>query len=778
MKHLSLSLVFCVAFLCVSASADSLDPRAPHVVDSAVPMKVKPFPLEQVQLLDGPFKAAQDRELGYLLQIEPDRMLARFRKNAGLEPKGEVYGGWEKMQIAGHSLGHYLSGCSLMYASTGDPRLKEKVDYIVKELAECQDAGKDGLVSAIPEDRRLFGEISRGDVRTEGFDLNGYWVPWYTLHKEFAGLIDAYRYCDNKQALDVAKRLGDWAIEITKNLDDALFEKMLKCEHGGINESLADLYAITGEKKYLDLAERFYHHAVLDPLSQGVDNLPGKHANTQIPKIIGLARLYELTGKESYRKTVEFFWDRVVNHHSYATGGNSMDEHFGQPDKLNDRLNNQTTETCNTYNMLKLTRHLYCWTGDEKYAAFYERAIYNHILGSQNPDDAMVTYFVPLKSGMFKTYSTPFDNFTCCHGTGMENHAKYGDSVFYRSKDEDGTDVIHINLLIPAELDWKEKGIKVRLTTDFPSSSKFYVEMIRPEHSQIKIVWEGRPESWGYIRSQMLALTIPKTNPETKITNEFDADILRLRTESMPDNPDRIAVFYGPVLLAADLGPIDEPNVEIPVLLTAEKDPQKWIKKVSDKPLVFETVDVARPKQVKLIPFYEMHHRRYAVYFDRFSQEQWQQREELLRKQREEEERLEKLTIDRLRIGEMQPERDHKLTGEKTDSGEAFGRKWRHATDGGWFAFEMKVDPRESQKLVCTYWGGDGGNRTFDVLVDGEKIATQKLDRNAPDKFFDVVYELPEKLIQGKEKITVRFQAHPNNMAGGLFDCRILKQEQ
>ncbi len=243
----------------------------------------------------------------------------------------------------------------------------------------------------------------------------------------------------------------------------------------------------------------------------------------------------------------------------------------------------------------------------------------------------------------------------------------------------------------------------------------------------------------------------------------------------MPDNPDRIAIFYGPVLLAADLGPITEENVEVPVLVTPEKDPAKWIKKVSDKPLVFETIDVAKPKQVKLVPFYEMHHKKYAVYFERFTEQQWERRQEDLRKQREEEERIEKRTVDRLRIGEMQPERDHNLTGENTVVGEAFGRKWRHADGGGWFAFEMKVLPQQPQKLVCTYWGSDVGNRTFDILVDGEKIATQTLDRNAPDQFFDVAYELSEKLIQRKEKITVRFQAHPNNMAGGLFDCRIMK---
>lgn len=453
----------------------------------AMRVKVRSYPLEQVRLLDGPFKDAQERSARYLLAVEPDRLLSWFRKNAGLTPKAENYPGWESRGIAGHSLGHYLSGCSMMYAATGDRRFKDKVDYIVQELAECQEAGKDGLIAAIPDARRIFSEIAKGDIRSSGFDLNGGWVPWYTLHKQFVGLIDAYRYCENKQALSVVRKFGDWAIETTQNLDDRKFEQMLHCEFGGMNEVLAELYAVTGEKKYLDLAERFYHHAILDPLAAGRDELRGKHANTQVPKILGLARLYELTGKESYRKTAEYFWDRVVNHHSYVNGGNSMDEHFGEPDKLNDRLNAQTAETCNTHNMIRLSRYLYTWSGDPKYAAYIERAQFNHILASQEPDEGRVTYFVPLESGQSKYYIPLFEpahrTFSCCHGTGMENHAKYGSFIFYHEKASDGIDVIHVNLHAAAELDWKERGIKIRVTTNFPSSTHFDIRYVSTKPS-------------------------------------------------------------------------------------------------------------------------------------------------------------------------------------------------------------------------------------------------------------------------------------------------------
>ncbi|MCL2711230.1 MAG: glycoside hydrolase family 127 protein, partial [Planctomycetaceae bacterium] len=428
-------------------------------------IQIKPFDLSQVRLLDSPFKEAQDKDAKYLLSVNADALLAKFRSNAGLEPKAEHYAGWEKDSIAGHSLGHYLSAVAMMYAATGDPQFSERTEYIVDQLEECQIAGKDGLISAIPNDRRVFAEISRGDIRSQGFDLNGLWVPWYSLHKVYAGLLDAYDHCGNEKALDVAKKFADWAIDITKDLSEEQFIRMIRCEFGGMNDSLYQLYRITGEEKYFQLAERFYDAVILDPFAEGRDALPGRHGNTQFPKVIGLAQSYELTGNEKHRCITEFFWDCVVNHHTYVTGGNTMGEHFGPPDKLNDRLDGATTETCNTYNMLKMTRHLYMWTGETKYFDYYERGLFNHILASIDRSEDMnklFTYFVPLRSGGYRTYSSAFDDWTCCHGTGMENHAKYGDSIYFHGR-ERGKDVLYINLWIPSVLDWKEKGIKVTI---------------------------------------------------------------------------------------------------------------------------------------------------------------------------------------------------------------------------------------------------------------------------------------------------------------------------
>jgi len=756
-----------------------------------VSLKAYAFPLEDVRLLDGSFKRAMERDAAYLLTLEPDRLLHRFRLYAGLEPRAPVYGGWETMGVSGHSLGHYLSACAMMYASTGDERFRERVKYVVDELETCQNANGNGYVGGIQDGKRVFAEVAAGDIRSQGFDLNGLWVPWYTQHKLFAGLLDVYRYCRNDNALAVARKLGDWVGDVVAKLNDEQFQKMLACEHGGMNEVLAELYAITGDEKYLKLSRRFHHKAVLDPLADREDRLPGLHGNTQIPKIIGVARRYEVTADAADRTIAEFFWDRVVHHHSYVIGGHGEHEHFGPADKLNDRLSSETAETCNTYNMLKLTRHLFAWHATAEYADYYERALYNHILASQDPNSGMMCYFVPLKAGEYKRYSNPFDNFTCCHGTGMENHAKYGDSIYFH--DDTG---LFVNLFIPSELNWKAKGLKVRQETEFPveDTTTLTLTCARPVKLAIRVRcpgWATRPLA---VKVNGKAVELEASPGGYAIVNrkwrngdKIEVRIpMGLRLEAMPDNPKRAAILYGPVVLAGGLGSIEKKvsasavvdEYDLTVLVTGDKSFQQWLVRMEDRPLGFETYNVGRPHDVELIPFYEMHHHRYGVYWDFFTVEQWERRyaDFLVELKRLRE--LKARTIDILRIGEMQPERDHNVTGEKTGAGEFNGRKWRHATDGGWFSFEMTVLPDEPVDLLCTYWGSDRGRRTFDVLVDGETIATQSLNDNRPGEFFDVIYLIPVELTKGKQKVTVKLQAHPGEFAGGLFGCRTTKRAE
>ena len=423
---------------------------------------VQPFALSQVKVLDGPFEHACEQDAAYLLSLEPDRLLSNVYKFAGLEPKAPPYGGWEAEGTATHSLGHYLSACAMHYAATGDKRFRDRVVYIVDAMAECQKANGNGYVAGIPRGQEIFAEVTAGDIRSHGFDLNGCWVPWYTTHKLLAGLRDAYVLCDVKPARDVLAKFGDYCWDVVDNLNDEQMQKMLACEHGGMNEVSADLYALTGESRYLQMAEKFYHKFVLEPLAHEQDHLAGLHANTQVPKIIGAARLFELTSKPRYATIAKFFWDRVVHHYSYVNGGNSYYESFGQPDKQVGTLHD-TTETCNSYNMLKLTRHLFMWRPDAEQMDFYERVLLNHILAHQNPETGMFVYKGFLDQGTQKNFSTPFDSFWCCVGTGMENHVKYGDSIYFHDSAS-----LYVNLFIHSQLSWEERGLTLTQETAWP----------------------------------------------------------------------------------------------------------------------------------------------------------------------------------------------------------------------------------------------------------------------------------------------------------------------
>ena len=746
---------------------------------------VRPFSLHDVRLLDGPFRDGQDIAVAYLLSLDPDRFLANFRKEAGLEPKAPHYGGWESQGVSGHAGGHYLSACALAYAATGDEHFRERVDTMASELAECQKAHGNGYVAANLDGKRVYAEIAAGTIRSSGFDLNGCWVPNYTMHKLFAGLRDAYRLCGNATALEISKGLADWFETTHAGLNDAQMQQILAAEHGGINETFADLYADTGDERYLALSRRFHHRAILDPLARGEDILPGKHANTQIPKIVGLATRYDLTGDASDRATAEFFWDRVVHHHSYVTGGDSDHEHFGPPDLLSDRLSPMTTETCNVYNMLKLTQHVFGWNPKAEVADFYERALLNHMRATQHADGRVI-YYLSLKPGHHKEYQSLYDGFTCCVGTGMENHVKYAEGIYLHA-DAD----LWVNLYIASELQWKDQGVTLRQDTRWPdgNTATFTVACEQPREFAMHLRYPHWAVS-GFrvsVNGQALAVTSGPSS-YVEIRRQWrDGDRVEvtfpmsLRTESMPDNPARLAVFYGPTLLAADLGSVDDPQAStlsyVPVLLTENRPVTEWVTPVDRASSTFRTVDIGRPRDVTLVPFHRLHDRRYTVYFDVFTEVAWAQRQAEVRAEEERERRLLARTIDVLRIGEMQPERDHNLTGEQTGAGEAMGRKWRHAINGGWFAFDMKVVGDQPNELLMTYWGDEDGKRVFNILVDGTRIATQQLLHNQPGEFFDVSHTIPEELTRGKNTVTIRFQAHPDNWAGGIFGCRMLRPE-
>ncbi len=764
-------------------------------VSPAVAVQVLPFAPRDVRLLDGPFKRAMDRDAAYLLSLEPDRLLSGFREEAGLQPKAGKYGGWEAQGVAGHTLGHYLSACSRMYQDTGDKRFLDRVNYIVDELARCQQANGDGYVAAIPHGKKIFAEIARGEIRSQDFDLNGGWVPWYTLHKEFAGLIDACRFCGSMPALAVATNLANWAQATTKNLTAAQWQKMLVCEQGGMNESLAELYALTGDTNYLGLAEKFYHQAVMDPLAQGDDTLDGLHSNMQIPKTIGAARLYELTGRQQYEDIAKFFWDRVALHRSYAIGGNGDAEHFFPTNDFARHVDAATCETCCTYNMLKLSRHLFEWSPNAVVMDFYERALYNDILASQDPETGMFVYLMSLEPGGFKTYSTPHDSFWCCVGSGMENHARYGDAIYFH---EAGS--LYVNLFIPSELTWRDKHLVLRQETKFPESdsTRLTFKCDQPVRLALKIRWPA----WA--RSLTVRINGKQQNlsgqPESYIAldrewrdgDQVDVSLpLHLHTESLPETTNLVAVLYGPIVLAGELGTngmppstyakdqtkfLRWPAPPCPVFVTAPDSLLEHVQ-ATGRPLTFRTQGIGRPEDVTLVPLYQIHAQRYSVYWNVLTEPEWQAKEARRQAENQRQNDLKARLVDELQPGDKQSELDHRVQGEKSDPVEALGRSLRHAYDGGWFAYDLAVPTNAPANLMVTYWGGETGPRTFDILVDDRKIATQSLHQDDPGHFWDKEYPLPEELTKGTNKVTIKFQAHPGNFAGGIFGLCVVKRK-
>ncbi len=764
-----------VIWLPVLALASLTTARA--AVPLNVPLTAEPFGLNQVRLLDGPFKHAMELNRKYLLSLDADRLLHNFRINAGLPSSAQPLGGWEdpNSEIRGHSLGHFLSACALMYAASGDEALKTKADYIVAVLAECQAKIGNGYLSAFPE-----SFIERVEK------LQPVWVPWYTIHKIYAGLVDMYLLCGNQQALEVVAKACDWVKARTDKLSDEQMEKMLGVEHGGMNEVLADIYAITGDEKYLKLAQRFNHRAVLDPLAKCEDRLTGLHANTQFPKILGVGRQYELTGNEELRTIATFFWDVVTKERSYVTGGNSDGEVFSPKERLSQYLGPNTTETCNTYNMLKITRRLFGWEPKAEYADYYERALYNHILASQNPETGMVLYYLPLKTGVPKTFGTPTDSFWCCTGTGMENHAKYGDSIYFH----EGEKILYVNLFIASELSWTERGLKLRQETRFPDEDRTRLRFacekpvamtLRVRHpywavSGFEIAINGQPQAIASRPGSYVNLQ--------RVWQDGDTVDIRmtmtLRTEGFRDNPKRLAVLYGPLVLCAEI----ESGSPSTAIVCGEGDIVSHLRPVAGKPLtftaspkVFRVTGAQGGQELTLIPLFRQYQKPYVVYWDVLSEAEWGAVLAQIEAEEARQKMLDAQTVDRVRIGDGPSEQAHALEGERTSAGLFKDQYWRHAVDGGWFSYQMKVLDGQPMKLLCRYWGSDVGARVFDILIDGTKIATQKLDNNRPDQFYDEIYSIPSELTKGKSKVTVRFQAHSGHMAGGVFDCRVLKAE-
>ncbi|MED5018327.1 glycoside hydrolase family 127 protein [Paenibacillus chibensis] len=755
----------------------------------------------QTTLLDGLFRNSQETGNQYLLSLDIDRLVAPCYEAANLKPKKKRYGGWESTQIAGHSIGHWLSAAAAMYSLTREETLLQRVKEAVDELAWVQSHDPEGYVSGFS--RECFDHVFYGDGEFEvhHFGLGGSWVPWYSIHKIYAGLIDVYKRTGNEKALHVVTKLADWAKKGTDQLSDDQFQRMLICEHGGMNEAMADLYLITGNHDYLELAIRFCHQAVLEPLAREVDELDGKHANTQIPKVIGAAKLYDITGEEKYRKMAEYFWRVVAQERSYIMGGNSIFEHFQA--KPQEKLGVETAETCNTYNMLKLTSLLFKWSPRSEYMDYYERALYNHILASQDPETGAKMYFISTEPGHFKVYGTHDRSFWCCTGTGMENPALYPRDIYHF--DEQG---VYVNLFIASRTTLPERGLVLRQETDFPRSSTTRLILDEAPKGRFKLriripYWTVRPitatvegDAEVYSGSEPGYLEIDRPWNKGDIINvilPMDLHVYRAK-----DDEKKVGFMYGPIVLAGALGKEDFPEsdivdnhlklhshrlIDVPVLVTDEDDVAQWIKPAQGNALTFITDAVGEPggRRLLLVPFYELHHQRYTIYWTLMNKAQYMNYADHEKKERN---RLHAITKDIVHPHEQQSEVEHLLKSEQSQSGySVHAQKGYRTTDqGGFFSYRMAINPGSTMILQVTYFGSEGAfhnghghhEREFDILINDGFIARQKLEAEHPGQLFDVFYDIPDRLLSEKEHVQVKFASVNDGVAGGVYGIRMI----
>ena len=789
-----------VFVLCSFLQALSLAHAATNA--NTVQLKAVPLPLSSVRLTGGPLKKAQDLNAAYLLELQPERILAFLRQRAGLDPKAQGYGGWDGpgRQLTGHIAGHYLSAISMMYATTGDIRFKQRVDNFVTELQNIQNAQGDGYIGALLDAKNVdgkvrFQDLSKGEIRSGGFDLNGLWSPWYVEHKIFAGLRDAYHLTGNRTALDVEIKFAGWTEGILAKLNDEQIQRMLATEFGGMNEVLADLSVDTNDPRWLKLSDKFEHHAIVDPLSKGQDILGGKHANTQIPKMIGELARYIDTGNKTDEKAAMFFFDEVSEHHSFATGGHGKNEYFGQPDKMNDMIDGRTAESCGTYNMIKMARTLFSLAPDARYADFVERADLNAILGGQDPNDGRVSYMVPVGRGVQHEYQTKFDSFTCCVGSQMEMHAFHALGIYNESGNK-----LWVNLYAPTTVDWTSQGMKLEMVTDLPMGESATLRITSGKSKALTLAlrrpyWAVAGFSVKVNGKTLNNVSKPDTyidiNRKWKVGDTVELVLPKtLRTEPLPDNPNRMAIMWGPLVLAGDLGPetehrrsrqggADTPPESAPALITAEQKVDRWLKPVAGKSGVFRTANMGLKEDVEFAPFYEMPRRRYAIYWDVFTPTEWANKSAAYQAGEESAKKLEAATIGFAQPGQMQTERDFAEKDEDSSPVQLEGRYGRQGNS--WFSYELPVDPATSAILIVTYSNDTRGRKGgFDVLVDGAKVGEQTMERRTPEqdvRFFDVKYPLPLEIVKGKQKVTVRFQAKEGDGIPGVFGIRTVRAD-
>ena len=765
------------------------------------------FPLGDITLLDGPLKHARDLNVQVLLKYDCDRMLAPYRKEAGLQPRKPSYPNWDGLD--GHVGGHYLSALAIN-AAIGNEECRKRMEYMISELQLVLDANNQrpeawchNYIGGVPNSAKMWTAFSKGDFGP----YFGTWAPFYNIHKMYAGLRDAWLYCGNEQAKNLFLKFCDWAVDITRDLNDEQMEKMLGNEHGGMNEVLADAYAITGEQKYLDCARRFSHRMLLVPLENGKDCLDNMHANTQIPKVIGYQRIAELAHDVQYHNASEYFWEIVTRQRSLALGGNSRREHFPTKENCIDYINDiDGPESCNTYNMLKLTEDLNRVKPNGMYGDFYETAMFNHILSAQHPQHGGYVYFTPARPRHYRNYSAPNEAMWCCVGTGMEDHGKYGQFVWTHEKGVKAEDdALYVNLFVASELNWKDRKMVIRQQTAFPYAESSVVEVAKGKGTFILKV---RKPSWcenftvkgvgfdadSYEENGFVCMKRKwKKGDQVKISMPMHAYI-----KPMINVPQYVAIMYGPILLGMKTGTEDMrsliaddsrfgqyaggmklPLDKAPILLPKHlNDIAKDLKPIPGKPLHFKLATrMENAIDGELQPFFEIHDSRYMMYWLALGENDYKAYMQKLADEETARQALEARTVDKVSPGEQQPETDHRMETDDSSKGNTEGIFFRDAKDGHYFSYLMQTKGETNLSLQLKFWGQDEWRTSeFDIYVNDKLLCSvNNSHRWRTTQFKTVDYAIPSEFVKGKKEIRVKFVAHKGKQVGQIYGVRLVK---
>ena len=781
-------------FICAATGINAQDKLYPNE-----------FPLSQITLLEGPLKHARDLNIETLLKYDCDRLMAPYRKEAGLTPKAKCYPNWDGLD--GHVGGHYLTAMAIN-AATGNEECRKRMEYIISEIAECAEANSKnhpqwgiGYMGGMPNSQNIWNGFKDGDFRV----YSGSWAPFYNLHKMYAGLRDAWLYCGNEQAKSLFLQFCNWAIHITSGLSDEQMERMLGNEHGGMNEVLADAYAITHEQKYLDCAKRFSHKRLFTPMSQRQDCLDNMHANTQVPKVIGFERISELSGNEDYHVASSFFWDIVTGERSLAFGGNSRREHFPAKDACMDFINDiDGPESCNTNNMLKLTEDLHRRNPEARYADYYELATFNHILSTQHPEHGGYVYFTPARPRHYRNYSAPNEAMWCCVGTGMENHGKYGQFIYTHVGD-----ALFVNLYAASQLDWKERGITLRQETAFPYSENSTITIAEGKGTfnlmvrypgwvhpgEFKVSVNGKPAD--IITGPSSYVSINRKWKKGDVVNINFPMHSSLRY--LPNEPQYVALMHGPILLGMKTGTESmasliaddsrfgqyaggpkQPIDKAPILINNDiASIPSQLTPVPGKPLHF-TLSTRTENKIEgeLQPFFEIHDSRYMIYWLALTEGSYKQYIDNIAKQEQERQALEASTVDKVQPGEQQPETDHQMETDESYTGNTNNVFYRDARNGHYFSYLMQTDGLTNLKLRLKYWGvGEWKSHEFDIYIDDVLLRSiNNTGKYRISEFKAETYDIPATLLQDKKQVRVKFVAKPNKQIGEIYEVRLIKQ--